>query len=203
MGVTVDTKGTDPQRQHRNSNSQPAPRAAHVRLRDQPAAAAAQRRLLRHERRPALPRAAPHAAERLAHLRMAQRGRAPAQILFADRSRPLGSGGVVSRVEVFFSRHERPAESGSDMVEVTVDQVLEKIRRHLHLSKETEHELLEEIRTHLEDTAAEAAARGEDPYRALLLAAERFGVEAVAAELQDLHSGREALEALAAAALPV
>jgi hypothetical protein len=89
------------------------------------------------------------------------------------------------------------------MDEVTVDQVLEKIRRHLHLSKETEHELLEEIRTHLEDTAAEAAARGEDPYRALLLAAERFGVEAVAAELQDLHAGRESLEALAAAALPV
>ena len=48
------------------------------------------------------------------------------------------------------------------MGKVTIDQVLANISLHLHLSKETEHELLAEIRTHLEDAVAKAIVKGED-----------------------------------------
>ncbi len=86
---------------------------------------------------------------------------------------------------------------------LTIDQVLEKIARHLHLSKESETEVLAEIRTHLEDVVGQAVARGEDGQQALRKAAEHFGIEEAGAELQHIHSERESVSAVMATALPV
>jgi hypothetical protein len=89
------------------------------------------------------------------------------------------------------------------MARVTVDQVLGNISIHLHLSKETEHELLAEIRTHLEDVLANAVSNGEDEQTALLQAAEQFGVDEVGTELQEIHAKRDSIDAIVASALPV
>jgi hypothetical protein len=45
---------------------------------------------------------------------------------------------------------------------VTIDDVLEQIRSRMNLEAETEHEVLEEIRGHLEEAVADARAAGED-----------------------------------------
>jgi hypothetical protein len=89
------------------------------------------------------------------------------------------------------------------MDEVTIDQVLEKISIHLHLSKETESELLAEIRTHLEEIASNASLNGENEHEALLNAAKNFGIEEVGVELQELHAERESVEAIVAIILPI
>ena len=89
------------------------------------------------------------------------------------------------------------------MDKVNIDQVLVAIKKDLHLSKETEHEVLAEVRTHLEDAVEEAVAKGEDPEIALLKAAERFGLEEVGPELQRVHAGWESADAIIASALPV
>jgi hypothetical protein len=89
------------------------------------------------------------------------------------------------------------------MGKVTIDQMLIDISTHLHLSKETEYELLAEIRTHLEDEVAKATAKGEDEQIALLKAAERFGIDEVGLALQEVHEGWESVNALLAVALPV
>ena len=89
------------------------------------------------------------------------------------------------------------------MGQVTIDQVLANISVHLHLSKETEYELLAEIRTHLEEAVEKAIRKGEDEEKALLKAAEQFGVDEVGPELQEIHANRESLDALLATALPV
>jgi hypothetical protein len=89
------------------------------------------------------------------------------------------------------------------MSQATIDDVLLKIAANLHLSKETEHEMLAEIRTHLEEAVAEAVGKGTDEQTALLNAAEQFGVEQAAAELQEVHIGQESLDAIAMVAVPV
>jgi hypothetical protein len=89
------------------------------------------------------------------------------------------------------------------MDEVTIDEVLARLSKQLYLSKEKETELLAEIRTHLEDAVADAVAKGEDEQVALLKAAEAFGMEESGKELQDVHEGNEALEAIMATALPI
>jgi len=89
------------------------------------------------------------------------------------------------------------------MDEVTIDQVLEKISTHLHLSKETESELLAEIRTHLEEVASNASLKGENEHEALLIAAKNFGIDEVGVELQELHAERESVEAIFAIILPI
>lgn len=86
---------------------------------------------------------------------------------------------------------------------VTVDQILAKISQHLHLSKETEYEVLEEIRAHLEDAVAAARAKGEDENAALLIAAEKFGIDEAGPELQEEHAQWDSIDAIAATALPV
>jgi hypothetical protein len=86
---------------------------------------------------------------------------------------------------------------------MTVDQVLNRIRAHLDLEAETEHELLEEIRIHLEEAVEEARTSGLDEQEALAKAASRFGVDEMAQELQSTHLGWGTLEGVAAAALPV
>jgi hypothetical protein len=89
------------------------------------------------------------------------------------------------------------------MDRVTIDQILAKIRKHLYLSKETEYELMAEIRTHLEDAIADARTKGGDEQTALLNAAEEFGVDELGAELQEVHANWESIDAILATALPV
>lgn len=83
------------------------------------------------------------------------------------------------------------------------DEILSRIRARLDLEAETEHEVVEEIRGHLEAALADARARGLSEFEALAWVAERFGVDEVAEELQTTHAGQGALEGIAAAALPV
>lgn len=84
-----------------------------------------------------------------------------------------------------------------------IDEVLARIRGSLDLEAETEHEVLEEIRAHLQEAVARAQACGLDQQEALALAAARFGVEETARQLRETHAGRGTLEGIAAAALPV
>lgn len=86
---------------------------------------------------------------------------------------------------------------------MTVDDVLRQIRARLDLEAETEHEVLEEIRCHLEEAVDEARAGGLDEVAALAQAAARFGLDDAAAEIQATHTGWGTLEGVAAAALPV
>jgi hypothetical protein len=86
---------------------------------------------------------------------------------------------------------------------VSIDRLLNQVRTQLDLDAETEHELLEELRGHLEDAAATARARGLDEEAALAEAAARFGVEEVGRELQAAHLGRGTADGVIAAALPV
>lgn len=84
----------------------------------------------------------------------------------------------------------------------TIDTVLNQIRIQLNLSKETEWEVIEEIRAHLEDAVDAAKAKGQDETTALLKAAEAFGVEEVGEALQEVH-GMESAEALLMCIVPV
>jgi hypothetical protein len=84
-----------------------------------------------------------------------------------------------------------------------VDDVLDSIRADLDLEAEKEHELLEEVRAHLEDAVAAARARGLDEQAALAEAAACFGVEEVGRELQAAHMGWGTADGVVAAALPV
>jgi len=86
---------------------------------------------------------------------------------------------------------------------MTVDDVLARIHAHLDLDAEREHELLEEIRAHLEEAVEVARARGLDEEAALAEAAARFGVEEVGRELQAAHVGWGTADGVVATALPV
>jgi len=86
---------------------------------------------------------------------------------------------------------------------MTIDDVLARIHARMNLEAETEHQLLEEIRGHLEEAIADGLALGMAQDEALARAAARFGVAEVAQELQATHWGWGVLEGIAAAALPV
>lgn len=83
-----------------------------------------------------------------------------------------------------------------------IDQWLDQIRVHMDLDSETEHEILAEIRDHLEEAAHES--QGLDRADALAQAAARFGMEEeIGKALQATHIGQGTAEAVVAAALPV
>lgn len=84
-----------------------------------------------------------------------------------------------------------------------MERVLEQIRAQLDLDAETEHEVLAEIRGHLEDAVAVARAQGLDEQQALSQAAARFGVDEVGRELQATHVGWGTADGIVAVALPV
>ncbi len=86
---------------------------------------------------------------------------------------------------------------------MTIDDVLDQVQARLGLEAEAEHEVLEEIRGHLEEAVAAGKARGLDEQKALAEAASAFGIEETAAELRETHTGWGTLEGVAAAALPV
>jgi len=89
------------------------------------------------------------------------------------------------------------------MAAANVEQVLARIQAQMDLDSETEHDVLEEIRCHLEEAVAAAQDRGLDETAALAEAAVRFGVKEVGAELQQVHAGWGTADAVIAAGLPV
>ncbi len=86
---------------------------------------------------------------------------------------------------------------------MTIDDILNQIQPRLGLEAETETEVLEEIRGHLEEAVAAARARGSDEEEALREAAATFGIEPSADALHATHAGWGTLEGVAAAGLPV
>jgi hypothetical protein len=89
------------------------------------------------------------------------------------------------------------------MSDAEIEQVLACIRAQMDLDSETEHEVLEEIRSHLEEAVVAAHAQGLDEGAALAEAAARLGVEEVGVELQQVHAGWGTADAVIAAGLPV
>jgi hypothetical protein len=86
---------------------------------------------------------------------------------------------------------------------MTIDEVLSDFSIHLHLSKESEHEILAEIRAHLEDSVAAAVIQGEDEHLALQKVAAEFGIEEAGRQIQHIHASWESLDAIFITALPV
>jgi hypothetical protein len=85
-----------------------------------------------------------------------------------------------------------------------VEELLDRIHAQMNLDMETEHEILAEIRDHLEESVARARAEGLTEAEALARAAARFGLdEAIGQELQAAHTGWGTADAVVAAALPV
>jgi len=85
-----------------------------------------------------------------------------------------------------------------------VEDLLRQIRVELDLDKETEQEVLAEIRTHLEEVVTEAMAAGRSREEALAQAAARFGLgQEVGQSLQATHAGWATADAVVAAGLPV
>jgi hypothetical protein len=85
-----------------------------------------------------------------------------------------------------------------------IDALVHRIGAGLDLDAETEHDVLAEIRDHLEEAVADARIAGLDETAALARAAARFGVEEeVAQQLQAVHAGWGTADAVMAAALPV
>jgi hypothetical protein len=85
-----------------------------------------------------------------------------------------------------------------------IDRYLDAIAAQMDLDVETEHEILDEVRDHLETAAEQACAEGLSRAEALARAAARFGVdEEVGRALQAAHAGWGTADAVVAAALPV
>lgn len=88
-------------------------------------------------------------------------------------------------------------------LDLKIDHYLESIRSHLHVSKETEYELLDEIAAHLEDAVVDARQYGLDEDEALNDIAARFGLEEVGPALQEVHAPWESADAIMACIVPV
>ena len=84
-----------------------------------------------------------------------------------------------------------------------IDLILAEIRAEMDLSRETETELLEEIRGHLEDAVETAVSQGQNVETALLDVAERFGARDVGRALQEVHAPWESADAIIACIIPV
>jgi hypothetical protein len=85
-----------------------------------------------------------------------------------------------------------------------IEDLLDRLRVQMDLNSEIEHEVLTEIRDHLEESLAQARAAGLSEAEALAHAAARFGLEEeVGRELQAAHAGWGTADAVVAAGLPV
>jgi len=90
------------------------------------------------------------------------------------------------------------------MSSANVEHLLARIRDRMDLDSETEHDVLAEIRDHLDEAMAEARAEGLDEARALAQVLARFGMEEeIGQELQATHAGWGTADAVIAAGLPV
>jgi hypothetical protein len=86
----------------------------------------------------------------------------------------------------------------------SIEDLLDRLRVQMDLNSEIEHEVLAEIRDHLEESLAQARAAGLSEAEALAHAAARFGLEEeVGRELQAAHAGWGTADAVIAAGLPV
>jgi hypothetical protein len=86
----------------------------------------------------------------------------------------------------------------------SIEDLVDRLRVQMDLSSEMEHEVLAEIRDHLEESVAQARAAGLSEAEALAHAAARFGLEEeVGRELQAAHAGWGTADAVIAAGLPV
>ena len=93
--------------------------------------------------------------------------------------------------------------AGERLRVMTIEKILAQISQQLNLSSQTERDLIDEIRTHLEEAVAEAIAQGKSPDEAMLKVAARFGVDEVGYELQAVHESWESADAILACVLPV
>jgi hypothetical protein len=85
-----------------------------------------------------------------------------------------------------------------------IEELVAHVAAQMDLDSETEHEVLDEIRDHLQEAVDRARAEGLDEAEAMARAAARFGVEEVVGrELQATHAGWGTADAVIAAALPV
>lgn len=85
-----------------------------------------------------------------------------------------------------------------------LEEYLARVAAQMDLDVETEQEVLDEIRDHLEMAVEEARAEGLDETESLDRAAARLGAgEAVGQALQAAHAGWGTADAVMAAALPV
>ncbi|MGD2206250.1 MAG: permease prefix domain 1-containing protein [Anaerolineae bacterium] len=85
-----------------------------------------------------------------------------------------------------------------------IERLLDRIGAQMDLDSETEHEVMVEIRSHLEEAVTAARAEGLDEADALARAAACFGVgEEIGRELQAAHAGWGTADAVVAAGLPV
>jgi hypothetical protein len=85
-----------------------------------------------------------------------------------------------------------------------INDLVAFIQAQMDLDSETEHEILDEIRDHLEEAIADARVEGLDAQEALARAMARFGPEEeVGREMQATHAGWGTADAVIAAALPV
>lgn len=89
------------------------------------------------------------------------------------------------------------------MASSNIDEILTRIQVQMDLDLQVENEVLEEIRSHLEEVVAMARAQRVDESTALAEAAARFGVEEVGTALQAVHAGWGTADAVIAAGLPV
>ncbi|MGD8627001.1 MAG: permease prefix domain 1-containing protein [Anaerolineae bacterium] len=85
-----------------------------------------------------------------------------------------------------------------------IERLLGCIAAEMDLDSETEHEVLAEMRCHLEEAVAHGQAEGLTEGEALARAAARFGVgQEIGRAMQATHAGWGTADAVMAAALPV
>lgn len=85
-----------------------------------------------------------------------------------------------------------------------IDGLVARIGAGMDLDRETEQQVLAEIRDHLQEAVANARTAGMDDQEALARAAARFGLEQeVAHGLHSAHAGWGTADAVIAAGLPV
>ena len=124
-----------------------------------------------------------------------------------------GAGSTGVRIDLDLADSAIPTDSGaasralrchlvSDAM-IEIDRHIAAIQAQMDLDSETQHEILEEIRSHLEEAVERARELGLDEHEALATAAERAGMDQAGLELQKVHVGWGTADAVIAAGLPV
>lgn len=84
----------------------------------------------------------------------------------------------------------------------TINSILRQIQAELNLSRETEQEILDEIRTHFEDALIDGRQRGIEDAVILSETAEAFGVNVTTNALNSVHMRWESADAVIACIVP-
>lgn len=88
-------------------------------------------------------------------------------------------------------------------VEQKIDLILKRIKRDLNLTRETEREILDEIKTHFEDVVFDAEERGEPIDAALESAVAAFGISEVGPTIQHVHADWNNIDPILLCLIPV